>query len=248
MTEPLISSQDVDHHYERLISSAEWEDALSSLNAFLAKSLEDAGKPVRLNGNLFYGHNRTNWAQESYVPAFDMKRRNFFAMATQSKSLLEISVNGGHSLLLALMANPNLEVYGIDVCERLGRDWSHVEVYVPAAFTWLQYHFPGRTKFIRGNSLVEVPKLSLERPDLRFGMYHLDGSKFTHLQEVVSAYHILEDNALIVHDDSNLGPVKRGDRKLRLIGLTREFEQENIGLRLTDHHRIRQKQAGATWV
>ena len=125
---------------------------------------------------------------------------------------------------------------------------SKVEVYVPAAFTWLQYHFPGRTKFIRGNSLVEVPKLSLERPDLRFGMYHLDGSKFTHLQEVVSAYHILEDNALIVHDDSNLGPVKRGDRKLRLIGLTREFEQENIGLRLTDHHRIRQKQAGATWV
>ena len=169
-------------------------------------------------------------------------------MATQSKSLLEIGVNGGHSLLLALMANPNLEVYGIDVCERLGRDWSHVEVYVPAAFTWLQYHFPGRTKFIRGNSLVEVPKLSLERPDLRFGMYHLDGSKFTHLQELVSAYHILEDNALIVHDDSNLGPVKRGDRKLRLIGLTREFEQENIGLRLTDHHRIRQKQAGATWV
>ena len=143
---------------------------------------------------------------------------------------------------------PKME--SLDFSDIEGAEYIHdlSYVYVPAAFTWLQYHFPGRTKFIRGNSLVEVPKLSLERPDLRFGMYHLDGSKFTHLQEVVSAYHILEDNALIVHDDSNLGPVKRGDRKLRLIGLTREFEQENIGLRLTDHHRIRQKQAGATWV
>ena len=79
-------------------------------------------------------------------------------------------------------------------------------------------------------------------------MYHLDGSKFTHLQEVVSAYHILDDNALIIHDDSNLGPVKRGDRKLRLIGLTQEFDCESAGLRLTDLHRIRRKQAGAIWV
>ena len=32
------------------------------------------------------------------------------------------------------------------------------------------------------------------------------------------------------------------------VGLTREFDQESLGLRLTDHHHIRQKQAGATWV
>ena len=79
-------------------------------------------------------------------------------------------------------------------------------------------------------------------------MYHLDGSKFTHFQEVVSAYHILEDKALIIHDDSNLGPVKRGDRKFRLIGLSRKIDHENQGLRLRDHHRIRQKLPGATWV
>lgn len=248
MTDPLKSAQDVDHHYDKLLASAAWKDAMSSLNTFLAKSLKGAGKPVRLNGNLFYDHNRPNWSQEPYVPAFDIKRRNFFAMATQSKSLLEIGVNGGHSLLLALMANPNLEVYGIGVCQRLARDWSHVEIYVPAAFIWLQYHFPSRTKFIRGNSLIEVPRLSLERPDLRFDMYHLDGSKSTHLQEVVSTYHILDDNALIIHDDSNFGLVKRGDRKLRLIGLTQEFDCESAGLRLTDLHRIRRKQAGATWV
>lgn len=240
MTPPKTIAE-TDAAYDALIASAEWGEAMEDLNLFLQRALEWAGKRVAVNGNLFYGHLKPDWPDGPYMPEFDEKRRNFVALARHSTSLLEIGVNGGHSLLLALMANPDLQVTGIDVCERLGRDWAHVEVYVPAAFTWLQYHFPDRVRFIKGHSTIEVPRLVIEEPSLRFDMYHLDGSKFTHLQEVVAAYPILAPAALIVHDDHNLRPVRQSDRRLRKIGLTGIVDLEPMGLRETVWQGVRRK-------
>lgn len=233
---------EVDEQYDAMLASQEWRNAVRSLNHCLADQLKAAGVPQLLNGNLFYGHRKPGWVDGAYLAEFDKKRRNFFAMARYSSLLLEIGVNGGHSLLLALMSNPDLKVIGIDVCKRLARNWAHVEVYVPAAFKWLKNHFPDRVSCIHGNSLLEIPRLSVMQPNLSVDMYHLDGDKFTHLQEVVTGHNILASDALIIHDDINLGPVRKADRRLRKINLTRRVDLEELGLRETVWQGIRRKQ------
>lgn len=227
--------------YDALLSSSAWTEAISALNAALIASLSAKGLPQVLNGNLFYGHRQKDWASSAYKPEFEDKRRNLFKLAQASHNMLEIGVNGGHSLLLALMANPKLTVTGIDVCQRLGSDWAHVEIYVPAAFDWLTARFPGRTHFITGNSLVEIPRYTLENPDAEFDLFHLDGSKDTHLQEFVSARSVLAPQAFVVHDDINLGPVRRDDRRLRKIAFTTLADLDELGLLPTVWQGIRRK-------
>lgn len=57
-----------------------------------------------------------------------------------------------------LMANPNLKAVGVDICERVQKQWAPVEVYTPVAGKWLEINFPTRVQFITGHSLIETPR------------------------------------------------------------------------------------------
>ncbi len=155
--------------------------------------------------------------------------------------MFEIGVNAGHSMLLALMANPELKCVGVDICTRLYTRWARVDIYVPAAFDWLKYKFRDRVKLIVGNSLVEAPLFQINNPDERIDFLHFDGSKDTHAKEVLALNSILPSGAFIIHDDINMRDVRRSDRRLRKIGATQPLDYASNGLVECKYHVIRTK-------
>lgn len=229
----------MDDSYDDLMHSQAWRDKLADLNEAIADSLRRHDLPVRMNGNLFYHHKQRDFFRHPFVPAFEPKRRNLVALARRSTRLFEIGVNGGHSLLLALMANPELECTGVDVCAQLDPSWARVDIYVPAAFDWLEANFPGRVKTIAGNSLVVAPQYALDHPDAGIDLLHLDGAKDTHLREVLALRDAMRPGAFVVHDDFNARPVQRSDRQLRRIRVTEALEPGVAGLVETRWHAVR---------
>ncbi len=225
--------------YDDLLASQAWRDNLADLNETIADSLRQHDVPVMMNGNLFYNHKKRDFPALPFVAEFEDKRRNFFELARRSSRLFEIGVNGGHSLLLALMANPDLHAIGIDVCAQLDPRWARVDIYVPAAFRWLEKTFLGRVQMIAGNSLVAVPEYCLANPDAGVDFLHLDGAKDTHLREVLGMRDAMQAGAFVVHDDFNAKPVRLSDRQLRRIGVTRPLDYEEHGLRETRWHVVR---------
>lgn len=241
MRETTVDSTNRASDYDDLISSSIWKDNLQDLNHYVADSLERAGKPAILNGNLFYKHLARDFCTLPYNEEFDPKRRNFFELARRSSCLFEIGVNAGHSMLLALLANPELNCVGVDVCERLNPRWAHVDIYVPAAFNWLRYKFGGRVNLIKGNSLIETPRFQLENPNSAVDFLHLDGAKDTHLREAIAIGGLMPPGAYIVHDDFNLRNVRVADRQLRRINFSKPLDYEANGLVECDFHVIRAK-------
>lgn len=225
--------------YDDLIASREWQEMLTGLNAAIVDSLRREGLPVAMNGNLFYRHLQEDFHEGTPLFRFESKRRNFFEMARRASMLFEIGVNGGHSLLLALMANPSLRCVGVDVCRQLDPSWARVDVYVPAAFRWLEDTFPGRVETIAGNSLLAAPAYALDHPDARIDFLHLDGAKDTHLREVLALADLMPEGAFVVHDDSNTRPVSLSDRQLRKLGVTRPLDYAAFGFRESKFHLIR---------
>ena len=226
-------------NYDDLLSSDQWKENLRDLNQYLAESLTRVGEAPVLNGNLFYDHLAKDFDTLPLTEQFDSKRRNFFELARRSTRMFEIGVNGGHSMMLALMANPELKCVGIDVCEKLSRRWARVDIYVPAAFNWLRYKFADRVQLIKGNSLVETPRYRLENPSVQVDFLHLDGAKNTHVQEVLGIRDLMPAGAFIVHDDFNLRTVRVADRQLRRINATQPLNYSANGLVDCDHHVVR---------
>lgn len=213
--------------YDDIVESASFQADLAALNGALCAALERCGAPMKLNGNLFYSHLQAGFADAPLHPDMEEKRRRFCDIAQRGTRLLEIGVNGGHSLLLAKSANPDLKCGGIDICQQLDPAWARVDVYVPAAMAWLQARFRGDFTFIRGNSLVEAPRFRLENPEEKIDILHVDGDKATYLQDIVNLLPALHGESLIVVDDTNLRLVRRTVRSLIKGGLVRvhpEFE------------------------
>ena len=189
--------------YEEMISDPEWIKRLTSLNKALFSSMKKNIDEPSLNGNLFYAHKDPAFCDTDLIPQFETKRRNLFNLAKHVSTVMEVGVNGGHSLFLMLSSNPNLKVIGIDVAEKLVESWAPVDKYVPAAFRWLEKEFPLQCTFIKGNSLVEVPKFCLENPSMVVDAVHLDGAKDTHLRELLSILPLMRKNGFVIFDDAN---------------------------------------------
>ncbi len=69
-----------------------------------------------LEGNLFYGSPPDFLETLTLMPEprFRDKRRDYANYVFSGTSMLEIGFNGGHSALLALSVNPNLQYVGVD--------------------------------------------------------------------------------------------------------------------------------------
>ncbi|MFO8127916.1 class I SAM-dependent methyltransferase [Yoonia sp.] len=225
-------------NYEEMIADPAWRKRLNSLNNALVESMKTIDEEPSLNGNLFYGHKDEGFMDGDLLQKFEPKRKNFFELAKHVTTLLEVGVNGGHSLFLALSSNPNLKVIGIDVAERLQPSWSPVEKYVPAAFRWLENEFPNRCSFVKGNSLVEMPKLALENPSMIIDALHLDGSKDTHLRELLAILPLMKKGGFVVFDDANTKPVIRGMERVKSLNIARPRDLTHLGLKRTQGHRI----------
>ena len=223
--------------YEELLASKAWREKLDALNATLRRALEAAGEKPVLQGNVFYHSFQEEFWKADPDPEMEVKRRNLFIVAQNSSHLFEIGVNGGHSLLLMLMANPKLKVVGVDICERLQKQWAPVEVYVEMAGKWLEVTFPGRVKFIKGHSLIETPRYAIENPSRHIDAVHLDGAKVTHFRELCGIRPVLTPDAFIIHDDTGITAVKKAIRHEIQLRMIRPVES-GLGLVENEFHQI----------
>ncbi|WP_162617531.1 class I SAM-dependent methyltransferase [Yoonia maritima] len=224
--------------YEDMVTDPAWRKRLLSLNKALAKTMHGMDELPSLNGNLFYAHKDLEFIEGELLERFEVKRKNFFQLAKHISSLLEVGVNGGHSLFLALSANPSLKVVGIDVCEPLDPSWAPVHKYVPAAFRWLKKEFPGRCTFIKGNSLVELPKFALKNETTVVDAVHLDGAKDTHLRELLAILPLMNEDGYVVFDDANTKPVRKGIDQVKKLNIARPRDLSHMGIERTPGHRV----------
>ena len=95
-----------------------------------------------------------------YEPSMHAKQALLFAHAKGKRSVLEIGVHGGHSLLMVLLAGA-AHVTCVDICS-----WAHTA----ACVAYLQAHFPGRVTLLRGDSRAVLPLIQDS-----FDMIHVDG-------------------------------------------------------------------------
>jgi hypothetical protein len=205
--------------YDDLLASATFQADLASLNTALRDALEAAGAAPVLNGNLFYPHLAPQFWKRPPEPEAEAKRRALVEIARRGRTLLEIGVNGGHSLLLAKSANPALSVIGLDVAAQLDPAWARVDLYVPVTMDWLARRFPGDIRFRIGDSRVEAPRFAVENPETRLDILHVDGAKETYFRDVVNLLPLLHEESLVVIDDTDLREVRLAVRRLVEAGL-----------------------------
>ena len=134
----------------------------------LNKRLAQCGENIE--GNVCYLDQITPKELDRTLPTTEInhirKRINLAVVARKSTMMLEIGLNGGHSALLCLMANPRLTFYSVDIFRHK---------YVEKAAEFLKDLFPHRFHYLRGDSRDVLPRIALERPKLRFDAIHVDG-------------------------------------------------------------------------
>ena len=90
------------------------------------------------------------------------KQKLLFDKIKNCNSVLEIGTYMGHSLLIMLLSNPNLEITCVDIDNK----------YAKPATEYLQKVFPkSKIQFIHGSSLEALPKLNK-----KYDFFHIDGS------------------------------------------------------------------------
>jgi hypothetical protein len=133
---------------------------LRALNGFV----RDSGE--RLEGGIFYWDGDSAYHDRPPAPDLAPARRNLWRATRFKTSLLEIGVNAGHSALLALSANPHLTYTGVDI---------GVHKYTDDCVRYLSKEFPGRVRYLQGDSRDVLPELAANRAEWNFDIYHVDG-------------------------------------------------------------------------
>ena len=85
----------------------------------------------------------------------------------KAKSIIQIGLNSCISILVNLLASPDVMIYCLDDSKYS---------YTRKCFDYLDDKFPGRLKFLVGNSSNVLPSLKKENPELKFNIVSIDGS------------------------------------------------------------------------
>ena len=133
---------------------------------------------------LFNGHNYV------YDPRMFEKQKLIFDLAKRNKSILEVGVYMGHSLLIMLLANPKLKITCIDI----------EDYYSLPAIEYLRENFKDSDiRFIKGNSVKSLKNIKED-----FDLFHIDGSHspFIIAKEILLCLKIKKINSIkILFDD-----------------------------------------------
>jgi hypothetical protein len=133
---------------------------MRALNGFV----RDSGE--RLEGGIFYWDGDSAYHDRPPSPDLAAARRNLWRSTRFKTSLLEVGVNAGHSALLALSGNPRLTYTGVDI---------GVHKYTHDCVRYLSKEFPGRVRYLQGDSREVLPELAAGRAEWNFDIYHVDG-------------------------------------------------------------------------
>jgi len=208
---------------EAILGSDAFRRDLAGLNTAIVTALAEAGEPAVINGNVLYANTVENFEQAEFSGIMAAKRRALVAMAERARLFVEVGVAGGHAVLLALHANPDLRVVGIDMAQRLRPFWPPVEIFVPAAAAWLEARFGARFRLIRAEAVAGLRELAQERPSVPVDMLHLDGGKGTRMQELEAIWPALADRAWLMQGDYAHGRVRETTEEMIARGLARDL-------------------------
>jgi cephalosporin hydroxylase len=117
------------------------------------------------------------------------KQEELYRYAMTATNVLEIGVYVGHSLLIMLLANPNLKITAID-CDN---------TYAEPAIKYLNSVFGERITFIHSDAITALKNL----PHNEYDLIHIDAD---HTDEAVKAqfnasWPLAKQNAYIIFDD-----------------------------------------------
>lgn len=209
---------------EVILASDAFRRDLASLNAAIVAALTKAGEAPVINGNVLYANTVEAFEQAEFSEIMAAKRRALVAMAERARVFVEVGVAGGHAVLLALHANPDLHVVGIDMARRLRPFWPPVEVFVPAAAAWLEARFGPRFRLIRAEAVEGLRDLAQTRSHGPVDMLHLDGGKVTRLQELEAIWPALAERAWLMQGDYAHGRVRDATEEMIARGLARDVQ------------------------
>jgi len=207
---------------EDILASAAFRSDLDGLNRAILASLTAAGEPAVINGNVLYANNVETFETAGFSDIMAAKRGALVAMAQRSRAFVEVGVAGGHAVLLALHANPDLRVVGIDLAQRLRPFWPAVEVFVPAAAAWLEARFPDRFRLIKANAVDGLREVAQTRPIGAVDMLHLDGGKDGRMAELEAIWPALAPRAWLMQGDYAHGLVREATAEMIARGLARD--------------------------
>lgn len=88
------------------------------------------------------------------------KQKLLYEAAKKCDNFLEVGVYMGHSIFIALLANPNIDITCIDIDDH----------YSGPALDVLSRKFNKKINFIKNDSVVALPLL-----DMKFDLFHIDG-------------------------------------------------------------------------
>lgn len=171
-----------------------------TLNSYL-KDIEQIIKSVDypLEGNSFYYHNTIDLYQD-LLP----KQINLFWCGGQAQKICEIGFNAGHSALLMLLGNKDLNNLHFTIF-----DINH-HPYTKPCYLYLKEKFPSvYFEFISGNSIEKIPQYVNLYPEClgTFDIVHIDGGHSDECikNDILNASKLTTLEGIIIIDDTDSG-------------------------------------------
>ena len=132
-----------------------------------------------------------------YCDMFLEKQKNIIITSTQPgvKNILEIGFNSGFSVLLMLIANPEVRVVCVD---------NNIWDYMLPCYNFMKEQFGDRIQLHIGNSVDVLPTIQE-----KFDLIHMDGSHVISVLErdVINAIALSKDRTILIMDDTDYGPI-----------------------------------------
>lgn len=146
-----------------------------------------------IEGNCLYRH-KSNFIPFEEGERYDNKlilRNNLYYIVKDAKNIIEIGLNGGHSMAIFLLSNPNLEVLSFDICE-------HNYVKDIANYYKNKYNF----NFVEGDSLISVKEYN---NDKKYDIIHIDGGHHEQcvINDLINSKRFAHKDTLMIFDDTN---------------------------------------------
>ncbi|MDO8640358.1 MAG: class I SAM-dependent methyltransferase, partial [Nitrosarchaeum sp.] len=182
-----------------------------------------------VEGNLLYEHPLKSMS-DSFNVAFYEKRYNLFQLAKSRTKILEIGFNAGHSLLLMLTANPDIESLSFDL---------NFHAYTRPCFDFLKRYFP-KIDIRFGDSREEVANYCNENPK-KFDMIHVDGSHDVNFAAIdyENVKKLATQDTIVVFDDASRGSPLYDFLQLKFAcNEIRSVDRDELGLKSTSLHEI----------
>uniref|UniRef100_A0A6C0ENW0 Class I SAM-dependent methyltransferase n=1 Tax=viral metagenome TaxID=1070528 RepID=A0A6C0ENW0_9ZZZZ len=164
----------------------------------ITKILKDVGE--RVEGNLICDIRPDNYV----ISSNESKIKNLQYLCKNKKKIIEIGVNGCHSLLLMLLINPNAEYLLFD----LGN-----HKYTIPTLNYIKTQFPDtKINMIFGNSIETIPEYIRDNQNNinSFDLIHLDGGHTEDIfsQDYINSKKLIVNKGIIIFDDYNMHRIK----------------------------------------